>query len=473
MTIELAGARAIMPYFGVGLFVWSALISVTLLSLAAGYWIGGAVADRFPGLPRLALVVFSAGLWLLLIPLIRVPILEGMAHLGPRGGALVSALLLFAVPLVLLGMVTPLTLRLYTRSLAEVGRSGGFLYALSTVGSVLGTLGTGFLLIPNVEIPTIFALASSALVLLAIVAFLRTGMRRFAFLLLPWSLLVLVLFLPLTASRDGRILYSSQGYYGEVRIVDLEDRRYLLVDGTIQSGMEKVSRRSVFQVHRAMAELLTGTFPPGTGARGLFIGLAGGVLPGMLSRAGLRLDVVEIDPRMPALAARYFEYRPGPGRVIIADGRVFLRDTRERYDAVILDAFLAETVPFHLLTRESFGLIARRLTRDGVFMLNLTGFKEGEGSRVSRSIYRTLRQVFSTVQVFSTRPEGNFGNLLYLARRQAVSARSQYAVQLSFRDDGGLPITDDWNPLEAWWGLLGVVTRKAVWEALEGELLLE
>jgi spermidine synthase len=472
MTIEVAGARAIMPYFGVGLFVWSALISVTLLSLAAGYWMGGAVADRSPGLPGVALVVFSAGLWLLLIPLIRVPVLEGMARLGPRWGALVSGVLLFAVPLILLGMVTPLTLRLYTRSLAKVGRSGGLLFALSTLGSALGTLGTGFLLIPNVEIPTIFVLASSSLVLLATITFVKTGKGRMAFLLLPYSVLALAPSLPLTRSRDARILYHSQGYYGEVRIVDLEDRRYLLVDGTIQSGIEKVGRRSVFRVHRAMAELLAGAFPPGREGRGLVIGLAGGVLPGMLSRAGLRLDVVEIDPRMLALAIRYFDYRPGSGRIVVADGRVFLRGTQEKYDAIVLDAFLADTVPFHLLTRESFVLVARRLRQEGVFLLNITGFKEGKGARVSRSIYRTLQSVFPIVRVFSTREEGNFGNHLYLASRRAVSARSQYAVELSFPDNGELPITDDWNPLEAWWDLHSVVTRKAVWETLEGRLLL-
>lgn len=473
MIIEVAGTRVIMPYFGVGLFVWSALISVTLLSLAAGYWIGGAVADRFPGLTGLALVVFSAGLWLLVVPLIRVPVLEGTAHLGPRWGALISGVLLFAVPLILLGMVTPLTLRLYTRSLADVGRSGGLLFALSTLGSVLGTLGTGFLLIPSLGIPTIFALTACILVCLATITFLKTRVGRVALFLLPCSLLVLAPSLPLTRSRDARILYHSQGHYGEVRIVDLEDRRYLLVDGTIQSGIEKGGRRSVFRVHWAMAELLAGVFPSERGGRGLIIGLAGGVLPGMLSRVGLSLDVVEIDARMLPLATRYFDYRPGSGRIVIADGRVFLRGTHERYDVIILDAFLADTVPFHLLTRDGFVLVARRLNQDGVFLLNITGFKEGNGARVSRSIYRTLRTVFPTVRVFSTRTEGNFGNHLYLASRRAVSARSQYAVELSFPDNGELLITDDWNPLEAWWDLHSVVTRKAVWETLEGRLLLE
>ncbi len=473
MVIEVSGARLIMPYFGVGLFVWSALISVTLLSLAGGYWVGGGLADRYPGLPFLALLVFLAGIGLLLVPLIRSPILVGTARLGPRWGALASALLLFAVPLGLLGMVTPLLLRLHTRGLTGVGRSAGILYAISTVGSVLGTLGTGFLLIPNVALPTIFVFTSSLLVLLATVTFLTTGRVWLALILFPCGLLALTPSLRPAGPSDARIVHRSQGYYGEVRVVDLEDRRYLLVDGTIQSGMEKVGGGSLFRVHWAMAELLEATFPPGRGGRGLMIGLAGGVLSGMLSRDGPKFDVVEIDPRMEVLATRYFGFRPGPGRVVIADGRVFLRETQELYDVILFDAFLAETLPFHLLTQESFVLIARHLSRDGIFFLNTTGFKEGGAAAVSRSIHRTLRQVFPTVRVFSTRPEGNFGNLLYLASRQPVSARSQYAAELSFQDDGGVSITDDWNPLEAWWGPHSTVTRKALWETLEGRLVVE
>lgn len=473
MVIEVCGTRLIMPYFGVGLFVWSALIAVTLLSLAAGYWIGGGLVDRYPGLPLLALVVFLAGIGVLLVPLIRSPILVGTAGLGPRWGALASALLLFAIPLGLLGMVTPTILRLYTRGLAGVGRSAGLLYALSTVGSVLGTLGTGFLLIPNLAIPTIFVVTAFLLVLLAGITFAKTGWGRFALALLPCTLLALAPSLPLADSRDARILHRSQGHYGEVRVVDLDDRRYLLVDGTIQSGMEKIGGGSLFRVHWAMAEFLESTFPPGRGRRGLIIGLAGGVLPGMLSRGGLKFDVVEIDPRMEVLATRYFGFRPGPGRVVVADGRVFLRETQELYDAILFDAFLAETLPFHLLTWESFVLIARHLNQDGVFFLNITGFKEGEAAQVSRSIHRTLKQVFPTVRVFSTRPEGNFGNLLYLAGRQPMSTRSQYAVELFFPEEEGPPITDDWNPLEAWWGPHSTLTRNALWETLERGLLIE
>lgn len=473
MVIEVSGARMIMPYFGVGLFVWSALISVTLLSLAVGYWVGGGLADRYPGLPLLALVLFSSGLGLLVIPLVRSPILLGTARFGPQWGALASALLLFALPLGLLGMVTPLVLKLHARGLAGVGRSAGLLYALSTVGSVSGTLATGFLLIPNLAIPTILVLTSSLLVLLAAITFLMAGRRRFALVLLPCGVLALVPSLSLTGARDARILHTSQGYYGEVRIVDLEDRRYLLVDGTIQSGMDKIGRASLFRAHWAMAEFLEAAFPPDRGGRGLLVGLAGGVLPGMLGRIGLELDVVEIDPRMEVLATRYFGFRPGRGRAVIEDGRVFLGESQELYDTIVLDAFLAETLPFHLLTQEAFGLIARRLKRDGIFVLNVIGFKEGKAARVSRSIHRTLREVFPTVRVFSTRPEGNFGNLLYLASHRPVSARSRYAVELHFPDGGGLAITDDWNPLEAWWGPHSMVTRRALWETLEGRLLVE
>src|SRR5262249_30902056 len=149
LVLEILGTRVLGPYYGVSLFLWSALISVTLAALACGYALGGRLASRTPNAGTLSTILLAAGLWVLAVPWIRTPLVHAAGGAGLQGAVLIAALLLFFVPLMLLGMVSPYAIRLASRSVDEVGRVSGDLFAVSTLASVLAAVATGFWLIPT------------------------------------------------------------------------------------------------------------------------------------------------------------------------------------------------------------------------------------------------------------------------------------------------------------------------------------
>src|SRR5512145_1231763 len=152
LAIEILGTRVLGPFYGVSIFLWSALITVTLAALAAGYALGGRWADRGPRLARLGTLLAAAGVWTLLVPWLRQPLLGALEPLGLRAAVLAAALLLFAPPLLCLGMVSPYAVRLKADRLDAVGRTAGNLYAVSTLASVVAALATGFYLVPWVGV---------------------------------------------------------------------------------------------------------------------------------------------------------------------------------------------------------------------------------------------------------------------------------------------------------------------------------
>jgi MFS family permease len=173
MVIEILGARIIGPFFGVSLYVWTALISVTLLALALGYAAGGWLADRQPSAALLYGLIGLAGCWLILLPGFKAPVLEAAMPAGLRLGCFFAASLLFGIPLFLLACVSPFLLRLAALDLTRIGRTAGLLYAVSTAGSFVGAAGTGFYLLGSFGVIATLRLSGAALVLLACAYFIR------------------------------------------------------------------------------------------------------------------------------------------------------------------------------------------------------------------------------------------------------------------------------------------------------------
>ena len=179
MVIEVLGSRVIGPFFGVSLFVWTSLITVTLVALAAGYAAGGVLADKKADPDYLYAIILAAGLLVLAVPWSKAVVLKATLPLGLRLGALASALLLFGPSLFLLGCVSPYIVRLAAREMTSIGRTVGLFYALSTVGSFFGTLLTGFVLIAWLGVSRIFHVTGLLLIALAVVYFIIVK-RRFS-----------------------------------------------------------------------------------------------------------------------------------------------------------------------------------------------------------------------------------------------------------------------------------------------------
>lgn len=500
MEVEILGARVVGPMFGVSLFVWTALITVTLLALSLGYFFGGRLADHSPSLRTLGALVGLAGLFLLLLPLLRAPVLTAASSLGVRTGALVSALVLFGPTLTLLGTVTPFAVKLFLRDTERTGRTVGRLSALSTLGSFAGTVATGFWLIPLFHVNQLAAGTSALLLALAACLLAGAGRALAAAAVLPALLLLPPPPLASTVLPDGTkaaLVHREGSFYGHVAVVDYtfgsRAVRELLVDGIVQNGADPSDGRSTHAFIEYQARAGLAACP--SARRALVLGLGAGLLPRLLARRGLAGRAVEIDPAMARVAQRWFGYEPsGPFPVALEDGRRFLRRDGESYDLAFLDVFSAESEPAHMLTKECFELVRERLNPGGALVINFSGLAPGPGvtNRSLDTLFRTLAAVFPKVRAHHN-PTGAAGqviNFTLVGQRpggpsQAPAPTFEAAHPLCADELEGFletdyqpaslegPIyTDDWCPLEAESAPLKLLWRRAAMAYTPAEILL-
>ncbi|MDZ7267974.1 MAG: fused MFS/spermidine synthase [candidate division KSB1 bacterium] len=481
LAVEILGTRILGPFYGVSLFLWSALITVTLAALSLGYVLGGRWADRGPQLTRLCSLLALASLWLILIPWLKQPLLYLAEPLGLRFAVLVAAFVLFAPPLTLLGMVSPYALRLRAVSLAEVGRTAGDLYALSTIGSVLSALLTGFFLIPNIGVSRLMLAIGLTLLVTAAFGFAlsrnsSTGALTGLLLLLLGASLSAAL--PMAQARpEHGLLAVEHSTYAELRVLETEAGRHLLIDGGIHTIVEPEFLESTFP-YVGVLDIVKKLFvQPGDL---LVIGVGGGSVIKNFARAGWNVSAVEIDPAVTKMALRYFALDSSQARIHHADGRQFLSTRADSYDVIILDAFGSSAIPFHLVTREAFALMRSRLRPEGVLAINVETV--GWHHILTRSLTATLQQHFQHVLALPiAEPPNRLGNVILLAADRPVTllrelernyADPDYRFSMDYQrvhawDNRFVPntrrapvLSDDWNPVELWSEQVNLVARQ-------------
>lgn len=406
MGLEIIGSRILAPYFGNSIFVWGSLISIFLAALTLGYYLGGMVADRWPRLRVMAALVAAPGVLIFVLPFLYPTINRAIAQsgLGPRWDPLLASIILFLVPSVFLGTVSPFAIRLAARALAEMGTTAGRLYAVSTAGSILGTLVTAFFLIGVAGVARIVHLLGLILIVLA-AGMLLAG-RRLPVAVALAGLAVVGGWLGGRAqgAADPGVIFETDSFYHHIKVSDDGDSRYMDFDNLRQSAMFKddPTRLKLTYSHYMSLAFAFHTEP----AEAVVIGLGGGSLPKAYLRAfpTLRIDAVEIDPEVVRAAFRYFALKEDERlRVHVQDGRLFFLKTDRRYDLVFLDAYNSDTVPFHLITAEFYHQVKARLKPDGVVAVNLISAVLGPRSRLFRSVYKTLSGVFAEVYVIPAR----------------------------------------------------------------------
>jgi spermidine synthase len=463
LGMEIAASRVVAPYFGNSLFVWGALIGVVLAGLALGYWAGGWFADRLPSAALLAAVMALGALSVLAIPAFDEPVLEAIVRWdpGPRLNPLLAAIALFGVPSVVLAGVAPIAVRLRAKSLTTLGQTAGRLFAISTAGSIAGTFATAFWLIPEFGTDQLLGLAAATLfaaaalvalverrILIGGLAALGVALAAFAAVELApetggtlsaaqarnWSPLYrrvgYVRGQEPVAGEGLRLRYAKDTRYHRLSVTDDGRTRFLRFDNSYQSGMIITRPFDTAFEYTDLFHLLKAYNP---GARDvLFIGLGGGSSPKRLWRdfPDLRLQGVELDPVVRDVAYRFFELPRDPRlRVAVDDGRRYLNRNGRRWDAILIDAFFSDAIPFHLFTQEFLELARSRLAPGGVIVTNTIGSIAGEQSRLFRSIYRTYRSAFPTVLVHPTiigadDDDTALRNLILVAGEQAAPTKA-------------------------------------------------
>ena len=456
LTIEIAGARLIAPVFGLSAVPWTAVIGVILSALALGSHLGGRLADtgRVPLAAVLAAAGFSAA-----IPVVG----GGLPWLardlfGFIPGAVASAVVLFAPPVLCLGAVVPYLVRADTESLATIGRRAGDVSAAATAGSIAGTFATGFILLPAFRLPVLLGLTGVALLAMAAVSGRILGGGA------PGRHLALGAVglgaLGLTASRlPPGTLHAEQTLYASVRVTERTWPDGRIVREMWQNGgsssAEYVDDGAPAHAY-AVASLALLDSKLDDAESMLVLGGAALSLPVAFQRRRpeLRVDVVEIDPVVTSLATRYFAYGAGrhPGvRVLHEDGRVFLRSSDALYDIVYLDVFdNLLTVPWTMVTVEALGAMRARLRPDGLFVANVLSPLSGPGIGFVQRFGATLLEVFEEVGVYvadSSIPPHVTQNLIVIGGRSGTAA-SHAERALARLEPSGPALTDAWAPVE-------------------------
>lgn len=427
MGLEMVAARVLAPYLGNSVYVWGAVISVVMIALSIGYALGGQLADRFGAARSLPPVIAAAGLTTAIAPLVAIAVLPRVADLGPRTGSLAAAAAIYFIPSLLLAMVSPLGVRLAARAgMAGLGRSTGNLYAISTAGSIAGTLATSFWLIPALSLEPLVVWTGMALVAVSLLALLLRPeampddapahplAARIAKVSLPVTLALAmaasilgmyvlwrVAPVPAENAEGEAILFRADTQYHRITVTEGDGARHLRFDRSHQSAISledpyESRIRYPDYMHLAMA------LNPDA-KRVLVLGLGGGAITKRFWRdyPGVRVDSVEIDPVVVDVARQYFWLPEDErSRVFVEDARRYVQSTKETYDVVIVDAYYSDSLPFHLTTDEFLREVKGVMTADGVLAYNVISSAEGPGSDLFRSMYRTAGGVWDDLWVF-------------------------------------------------------------------------
>jgi predicted membrane-bound spermidine synthase len=415
MSLEILGSRVLAPHYGNSIVVWGSLIGVFLGALSAGYWFGGRLADRIPRAAVIAGLVAAAGIYMIFIPLMA-PLAFLLAGDSVRSGSLLAAAALFFLPSLLMGAVSPYAIRLEQAQAERIGRSAGGLYALSTLGSISGTIATAFWLVPLADVPTLIHLLGGILVVTAMALLLASMPRqRFLRLAVPSAVGTVVAVAATIAGVEAlgehshraepgtRVLFEKDTLYHHIRVTENGDVRELHFDNSNQSAIYK--SRPLDSPYPFLEPLQLGrVFVPD--ARDiLVIGLGAGVAAHryLVDLPKARVDAAEIDPEVIDVARRFFYFPPTHPRLRVAaeDGRRFLEKSDRRYDIIVLDAYYKDSVPFHLATSEFYALCQQKLTANGVLVVNVIGTVRGPRNGLFASMYQTIGTAFSERYVFS------------------------------------------------------------------------
>jgi spermidine synthase len=417
LAIELAASRLLGPAFGTSNLVWASIIGLILIYLTVGYFVGGRLADRSPEAETMYLVMawgaFTSGL----VPAVAQPVLRvaaaafdevqfGVVHVGVLFGSFAAVLILFSIPVTLLGTISPFAIRLAIQDPSTSGAISGRIYAISTLGSFIGTFLPTLLLVPLVGTNLTFGLFSLFLNLVALVGlWLAAGWRRAAvWAWMPVVLVILSLWVvrsPLKTST-GQV-YETESAYNYIEVIEANGYRLLRLNEG--QGIHSIYHPDQLLYNGPWEQFLAGPFynqPPYTPAQVQSIAIVG-LAAGTTARQAtavfgpIPIDGYEIDPEIIRVGQEYFGMTMPNLTPIAQDGRIGLTQSTKRYTLIAVDAYRPPYIPWHLTSREFFQVTYDHLTVDGVLAINVG--RSPNDRRLIDGLASTLQDIFPSVYV--------------------------------------------------------------------------
>ncbi|MFU8826197.1 MAG: spermidine synthase [Brevefilum sp.] len=434
LAVELSASRLLGNIFGSSNLVWASIIGLILIYLTAGYWLGGKLADKHPQHKYFYRILMWASLTVALVPMVSRPILRVTANAFDQFfmpiliGAFVTVMILFVIPVTLLGMVSPFALKLSLHDARDVGKTAGRLSAISTLGSFIGTFLPVIVLVPLIGTYRTFLFFSSLLMVVASIGiWVYVGFKawlRYAWM--PVVLLLLWLFGAQGADKaTENMIFEGESAYNYIQVIEIQDYRYLRLNEG--QGMHSIYHPDRLNYHGPWSQVLVAPFfnaPPSeldSVKRMAIVGLAGGTTARQAQAVygDIEIDGFEIDPLIVEVGRQYFDMNQPGLTVHVQDGRWGIARMQSGYDIISVDAYRPPYIPWHMTTLEFFQIVHEQLAEDGVMAINIG--RSPIDRTLINDLATTIRQVFPTVFVmdipesfntilFATKQPGNWEN---------------------------------------------------------------
>lgn len=428
LAIEMAASRLLGNFFGASNLVWAAIIGLILIYLTAGYFLGGYWADRSPHFSTFFQILAWGSFAVGMVPMVARPVLRFAAtafdelQMGVLFGSFIAVLILFVIPVTLLGTASPFAIRLALLDARQAGRTSGFIYGVSTLGSFIGTFLPVLVLIPTIGTYRTFMVISALMLVVTLGCMVRAASWKLAlgYAWMPVVISVLaILGMRGTDKNAQGMIYEGESAYNYIQVLQYGQTTILRLNEG--QGMHSMYAPTLTNFHGPWEQVLAGPFfnpapyDLANVKRMAIVGLAAGTTAREASAVfpGIIIDGYEIDPQIVTVARKYFDMNEPDLNVIVQDGRIGLEKSPYKYQVISVDAYRPPYIPWHLTTREFFQIARDHLTSDGVLVINV-----GRGPtdrRLVEAFCSTIGAVFPSVHVMDL-PD-TFNSIVYATVR--------------------------------------------------------
>ena len=481
LAVELTASRLLGNYFGSSNLVWATIIGLVLIYLSIGYTIGGKWADRSPNFKTFFSILLWASLLIGLVPLASRPILRAASQafdqlqVAELIGSFVSVLLLFSLPVTLLGTASPFAVRLAIDDKESSGKIAGKIYALSTLGSFIGTFLPVLVLIPIFGTYRTFVAISAMLMIPAWLAMGITVNFKSALRFLWMPIILLIATWVGIRGFDKiaeQVIYEGESAYNYIQVQEIDGYRILRLNEG--QGIHSIYHPQIKNYNGPWEQVLVSPFfydpseSPINVNRIAILGLAAGTSAQQASTVFpyAKIDGFEIDPEIINVGYDLFNMENENLNVYVKDARAGLNHIAYSYDIISVDAYRPPYIPWHLTTREFFLEIRNKLTEKGTLVINVARIFDDR--RLVDSLYQTIRTEFPSVyivdipnslnsMIFATKnpsmSENLIQNYIVLENSPMKNTLLMQALEIAILNqqptpDSGIILTDDLAPIE-------------------------
>jgi spermidine synthase/uncharacterized membrane protein len=438
LAAELAAGRLIGNVFGTSNLVWASIIGLILIYLSLGYSLGGKWADKNPTAGAMYRILAWGAFTIGLVPYIAGPVLKYAAtafealSVGIMAGSFIAVLILFSVPITLLGMISPFAIRLLVDDTSKSGQTSGQIYAISTLGSFIGTFLPTLVTIPTIGTKLTFFVFGLFLLFVALIGLAKFASRR-EMLKLIWMPIILMIVAALSAGQalknnTGQV-YETESAYNYIQVQ--EQNGYTLLRLNDGQGVHSMYHPDTLNYGGPWEQFLVGPYfyanrKPQDVKRMAIVGLAAGTAARQASAVygNIPIDGFELDEKIVEVGQKYFGLNLPNLTVHIGDGRLNLERSQYKYDIIAVDAYRPPYIPPHMTTQEFFGIVASHLTDDGVLTINV-GSVPGD-RRLIDGLATTIGTVFPSIHIMDI--PGTLNTMIFATKQP--TARENFSANL-------------------------------------------